>query len=143
MENIDKYSDIINLPHHQSAVHPHISMHDRAAQFSPFAALIGYDEAVQETARLTDKKAEFAEDEKAILDYKLKVIENAMGTGEIFRFTYFVPDKKKQGGVYVDYEGSPKKINRIENKLFLTDDTVIEINNLVNIDGENMDNLEF
>ena len=141
MQGTKNYDDIMNLPHHQSAVHPHMSMYDRAAQFSPFAALAGHDEAVRETARLTDKESELSEDEKVILDRKLKVVEEAIGTGEVFRFTYFVPDRKKQGGAYVDYEGSPNKIDLIENKLFLTDGTVIEVSHLLEIDGENIDSM--
>ena len=141
MQGTKNYDDIMKLPHHQSAVHPHMSMYDRAAQFSPFAALAGHDEAVRETARLTDKESELSEDEKVILDRKLKVVEEAIGTGEVFRFTYFVPDRKKQGGAYVDYEGSPNKIDLIENKLFLTDGTVIEVSHLLEIDGENIDSM--
>ena len=75
-----KYDDIINLPHHVSATRPHMPMLDRAAQFMPFRALTGYEDAVQETARLTDEKIELTEDEKAILDMRLQKLADEISS---------------------------------------------------------------
>ena len=78
-EAMHRYDDIIDLPHHVSKVHPQMSLSDRAAQFAPFAALTGHHEAVEETARLTDEKAELDEDIKITLDQQLKEIQKHPG----------------------------------------------------------------
>ena len=75
-----KYDDIIHLPHHVSSTRPHMPMLDRAAQFMPFRALTGYEDAVQETARLTDEKIELTEDEKAILDMRLQKLADEISS---------------------------------------------------------------
>ena len=116
MENIShKYDDIINLPHHVSKKHPQMSLHDRAAQFSPFAALTGHKAAINETARLTD--------EKQILN----LIKENIGTNPIVTITYFVPDDRKSGGAYISNTGVVKKINEYNHTVILTDKTVIPI----------------
>ena len=89
------YDDIIDLPHPTSVRHPRMPMADRAAQFSPFAALVGHGAAIRETARLTDRKIELTEEEKAVLDDKLCLL---LDTGGEAVFTYFLPDEKKDGG---------------------------------------------
>ena len=92
MENIShKYDDIINLPHHDSKKHPQMSLHDRAAQFSPFAALTGHKAAINETARLTDEKQILSEDVIAKLNEQLNLIKENIGTNPIVTITYFVP----------------------------------------------------
>ena len=96
------YDDIIDLPHPTSARHPRMPMRDRAAQFSPFAALTGHGAAIAETARLTDQKIELAEDEKAVLDQKLRLLLETGGEGT---FTWFLPDAKKEGGSYAGAVG--------------------------------------
>ena len=89
------YEDIINLPHYESKKHPRMSLEARSAQFAPFAALTGYEDAVKETARLTDKKIEIDEGLKQILNNKLQyILENNDANPEI-TFTYFISDKKK------------------------------------------------
>ena len=95
-----QYDDIIDLPHHVSSRHPQMSMTDRAAQFSPFAALTGYGDAVREKARLTEQKPDLSEEERAELDYKLQMACGPDSEGERpeVRITYFVPDRKKAGG---------------------------------------------
>ena len=118
MENIShKYDDIINLPHHVSKKHPQISLHDRAAQFSPFA----------ETARLTDEKQILSEDVIAKLNEQLNLIKENIGTNPIVTITYFVPDDRKSGGAYISNTGVVKKINEYNHTVVLTDKTVIPI----------------
>ena len=98
---MNPYDDIINLPHHTSASRPHMSAYDRAAQFSPFAALTGYDSAITETARLTDKRAELDEYSKAALNEKLCMIQDQTDEQPEVSITYFQPDNKKSGGAYM------------------------------------------
>ena len=91
----DQYDDIINLPHHVSKTRPQMSMVDRAAQFSPFAALTGYDAAIKETGRLTDEKVNLSEEEKEALDRKQQILMEWLGDHPALTITFFVPDEKK------------------------------------------------
>ena len=129
------YDDIIHLPHPTSARHPRMSMIDRAAQFSPVQALTGYGEAIQETARLTGERAELTVDEKAVLDEKLRPLADTEAT-----FTYFQPDSKKSGGIYVTAIGTIKKLDPLEGRLVLADGTAIPIEDILEIEvGVSMD----
>ena len=123
------YSDIIDLPHHQSSVFPHMSDQDRAAQFSPFAALVGYDDMIEETARLTDEKRILSDEEKTIIDQTLAMAEP--GTG--LEVTYFIPDERKSGGRYVEYKGELKRIDSIERTLAFRDGKRILIDDVSEI----------
>ena len=128
MENIShKYDDIINLPHHVSKKHPQMSLHDRAAQFSPFAALTGHKAAINETARLTDEKQILSEDVIAKLNEQLNLIKENIGTNQTVTITYFVPDDKKSGGAYISHTGVVKKIDEYYHTFILTDKSVIPI----------------
>lgn len=128
MENIShKYDDIINLPHHVSKKHPQMSLHDRAAQFSPFAALTGHKAAINETARLTAEKQILSEDVIAKLNEQLNLIKENISTNPIVTITYFVPDDRKSGGAYISNTGVVKKINEYNHTVILTDKTVIPI----------------
>ena len=128
MENINhKYDDIINLPHHVSKKHPQMSLHDRAAQFSPFAALTGHKAAINETARLTAEKQILSEDVIAKLNEQLNLIKENISTNPIVTITYFVPDDRKSGGAYISNTGVVKKINEYNHTVILTDKTVIPI----------------
>ena len=128
MENIShKYDDIINLPHHVSKKHPQMSLHDRAAQFSPFAALTGHKAAINETARLTDEKQILSEDVIAKLNEQLNLIKENIGTNQTVTITYFVPDDKKSGGAYISHTGVVKKIDEYNHTVIMTDKTVIPI----------------
>lgn len=128
-----KYEDIINMPHHVSSKRQPMSMIDRAAQFSPFAALTGYDAAVKETARLTDKRIELDEYEKAALDAKLRIaLENR---GEEIIITYFKPDTKKDGGAYISITGKIKKIDEYKREVILVDGLKISIEDIMEIKG--------
>jgi len=110
------YADIIHLPHHKAANRPHMSLYDRAAQFSPFAALTGFDGVIAETARLTDRKVELSESEKILLDQKLTLIDDVIQDKHHPEITvvYFVPDYLKEGGEYEEYTGQVRKIDPIE-----------------------------
>lgn len=113
------YADIIGLPHHQSKNRTPMSLYDRAAQFAPFAALVGYDEMVQEEARLTDAESSLSENEIDILNQKLMLIAEALEERSRPEITavYFEPDSRKEGGSYAEYTGTVKKIDPIEGKL--------------------------
>ena len=100
-----EYDDIIGLPHHVSSTRPHMPMLDRAAQFQPFRALTGYEDAVQETARYTDEKVELTEDEKALLDMELQRLSDDIANRPQVTLTYFRSDKRKAGGAYVTTTG--------------------------------------
>ena len=131
-----KYDKIINLPHHVSSTRPHMSMIDRAAQFSPFAALTGYDAAVKETARLTEQKIELEEYEKVALDQRILLLQDHLKDFPEVTITYFVPDERKDGGKYVSITGAVKKIDTYEKQIVLLDKSKIPIENILNMDGE-------
>ena len=130
------YSDIIDLPHHVSKDRPHLSMHQRAAQFSPFAALVGYEDVIEETTRQTNTKRELDETEKAELDRKLSVIASRLPEKPIVIIEYFVPDKTKAGGEYVFKSGMVVKILPVQKKFVLGDGTEIRIEDITDITGE-------
>lgn len=108
------YSDIIRHPHHEAANRPHMSLYDRAAQFSPYAALVGFDGVIAETGRLTDRKIELSESEKAFLDQKLTLIDDKVQTNPEITVVYFVPDSLKDGGKYQEYTGKVRQIDAVE-----------------------------
>ncbi len=126
-QDAHRYDDIINLPHHVSTKHPHIPALDRAAQFSPFAALTGHDAAIKETARLTDVYMELDEDSKELLDRSLQEIRAHLADRPEVTITYFVPDEKKTGGSYVTVSGRVKKLDEYEGRIVLEDNTWVEI----------------
>ena len=109
-----KYDDIINLPHHQSRERAHMSLHDRAAQFAPFAALTGHEEAIEETARLTDEKITLDETAIEQINEKLNEIANHLPEKKTVSITYFRPDKRKSGGAYLTDIGTVKKIDAVD-----------------------------
>lgn len=127
------YEDIIHLSHHVSPKRPQMSMKDRAAQFAPFAALTGHEEAVRETARLTDSKIELDENEIQLLDQKLQYLE-AQAKQPVIEITYFLPDQRKSGGAYVEVQGRIKRIDRYHHCLRMEDETIIPIDDILKID---------
>ena len=127
------YEDIINLPHHVSAVHPPMPLSDRAAQFAPFAALTGYGEVIKETARQTDRKPELTEDEKQALDYKLQMAVSLPGEKPVVTVTYFVPDGKKAGGSCHRIRGKIRKTDTDRGKLIMENGEQIELDLVVDI----------
>ena len=128
-----RYDDIIDLPHHVSTTHHRMSMLERAAQFQPFRALTGYEDAVRETARLTDDRVELTEDEKALLDGKLQRLADNLASHPLVTVTYFQPDKKKSGGEYVTTTGQLKKIDDFEGVLILLGGERIVIDEILEI----------
>ncbi len=133
-KDIHRYDDIINLPHPTSTKHPRMSLYNRAAQFSPFAALTGHEAAIAETARLTERKIEQSEDVINRLNEKLQIIADNFDT-EV-TITYFVPDERKSGGAYVSHTGTVKRIDDYERTVVMTDKTVIPIEQISEIDSE-------
>ncbi|MBW4845075.1 MULTISPECIES: hypothetical protein [unclassified Lacrimispora] len=133
------YDDIIHLPHHVSATHPHMAAIDRAAQFSPFAALTGYDAAIKETARLTDKRVELDESMKDALSNNLQMIADRLKEHPEIAITYFQPDAKKNGGAYVTVINTVKKIDVYERIVVMTDGKVIPVDEIISIDIHSCD----
>ncbi len=133
---MNEYEDIIHLPHHVSKKHPQMSMSDRAAQFSPFAALTGYDDAVEETARLTDRRIELDEYEMQHLDERLQKLAALAEEHPEISVSYFLPDARKDGGAYITVTGHVKKIENFARKIILTDGTSIPIREVIAVDGE-------
>lgn len=136
------YEDILHLPHHVSEKHPPMSRLDRAAQFSPFAALTGYEAAVEETARLTDRHIELDEGEKEAIDQRLTLVQERLPAPIKVTITYFVPDKKKAGGAYVSVSGTVKKIDDYKRKVILRNGTSIPIDDILCLDGELFDGMK-
>lgn len=130
------YDDIMNLPHHVSATRPHMSAIDRAAQFSPFAALTGYGDAIKETARLTGERVELDEYMKDVLSVRLQIIADQLKEHPEIAITYFQPDEKKNGGAYVTVIGRVKKIDEYERVVVMIDGTRVPIDEIASIDGE-------
>lgn len=131
------YADIIGLPHHSSPLHAKMSMKDRAAQFSPFAALTGYEDVITETARLTNARVELDESQKLALDEKLR--ELLLVDSPVITLTYFCADKRKKGGEYVDYTGTLKKIDEMGRCLIFDDGTCISISDVMSISSDAAD----
>lgn len=134
--NNHAYDDIIDLPNPTSRKHPRMPLYDRAAQFSPFAALTGHDAAIKETARLTTDKLELSEDTIAKLNEQLNMINENIGAEPFVEITYFVPDDKKSGGAYISHSGVIKKIDKYERIVIMTDKTSIPIEQISEIRGE-------
>lgn len=128
---MSKYDDIINLPHHVSKNRPPMPMRNRAAQFAPFAALTGHDEAISETARLTNSKIELSAEEQGLLS---SILSLALESGATVTFVYFEKDALKDGGRYVSVRGAIRKIDEIERVIILSDSsTAIPIDDIYDI----------
>jgi hypothetical protein len=130
------YDDIIHLPHHTSPRHPQMPVSDRAAQFSAFAALTGYDAAIRETARLTDSFVELDDIRKEQLNERLWMLKENQAMEPKVQITYFRPDVRKSGGAYVTVQGSVRKIDAYHRQVILEDGTVLPMENLYSIEGE-------
>ena len=145
-----KYGDIINLPHPTSLNHPRRSLHDRAAQFSPFAALTGFDGVIAETGRITDRKIELSESQKLLLDQKLTLIDDVIQDGyhPVVTVVYFVPDALKAGGSYQEFIGKVRQVEPVERKrVFFAENErsggkEIGIDSILEIHGELVDDMD-
>ena len=144
------YEDILRLPHHKAANRKHMSMYDRAAQFSPFAALSGFDGVIAETGRLTDRQIELSESEKVLLDQKLTLIDDVIQDkfNPEITVVYFVPDYLKEGGEYQEYTGKVRKVDPIERTVvFLAANgrsagKTIRVDDITEIHGELIDYMD-
>lgn len=128
-----KYDDIINMPHHVSTKHPRLSMEQRAAQFAPFAALSGFEAAIDETSRITEDRIELNEEEKLKIDDILQKLKNEISERPKITITYFVPDIRKSGGEYLTKIGNLKRIDEFRQVIIFEDKTEIPINEVVEI----------
>ena len=131
---MNKYDDIINMERPISKKHAPMPLENRAAQFMPFAALTGYDDAVEETARLTSSKIELSEEKKAELDLALAAINTRIAEKPCAQITYFVPDETKAGGAYVTITSNIRKADPVARVLVLQDKSTISIDDILSID---------
>lgn len=140
--NMKDYSKIISLPHHQSATRKRMSNYDRAAQFAPFAALTGHDEAIKETARLTDDYMEMGEDRLGELSAKIQLLIDKLSEQPEITVVYFIPDVRKSGGSYAEKTGIVRIIDEYERKLVFYDGDKILIDRVTDFKGEIFSQLE-
>ena len=140
--NMKDYSKIISLPHHQSATRKRMSNYDRAAQFAPFAALTGHDEAIKETARLTDDYMEMGEDRLGELSAKIQLLTDKLSEQPEITVVYFIPDVRKSGGSYAEKTGIVRIIDEYERKLVFYDGDKILIDRVTDFKGEIFSQLE-
>ena len=144
------YADILKLPHHKAANRPQMNMHDRAAQFSPFVALTGFDGVIAETGRRTERKIDLSESQMTQLNQKLTLIDDAIRDGDhpLVTVVYFVPDTKKDGGSYQEYTGKVRQVDSVEQKLvFLAANersagNEIHIDDILEIHGDLVDYID-
>lgn len=124
----------MELPHHVSSKHPQMPMSDRAAQFSPFAALVGYDAAIKEADRLTDERIEPEEDRLNELNMRFRIIKEHLADEPEVCISYFEPDERKAGGSYLEISGAVKKIDDFERTLTMKDGTKISIDDILAVE---------
>ena len=130
---MNKYDEIINIEHFNPVNHKRMSMTERSAQFSPFAALTGYSESVKETARLTKGKKILSEDMKYEIDNKLQLIDDHLKEKPEVSIIYFIKDKKKSGGDYIEYTGIIRRIDKVNGKIIFADKTIIDLKDIIDI----------
>lgn len=133
-DDLHRYDDIINLPHPTSLKHPRMTVENRAAQFSPFSALTGYDAIVEEAGRLTESRAELDEQRKAMLDAVLRQLQENISAEPEISIEYFVPDLLKFGGEYVRHTGRLRRIDPIDQSILFTDGQRIPIGDIRDIE---------
>ena len=138
---MNKYEDIINLSHHVSKTRKPMSLYNRAAQFAPFAALTGYDDAIKETSRITEQRIELSEELKNMLNQKIKLISENIKLQPKVSITYFVPDNKKSGGVYKTISGNVRRIDEIEKYLLFTNKLKVYFYDIIFINELKLKNL--
>ena len=132
------YEDMLELPHPVSKTHPQMPRRDRAAQFAPFAALTGYEEAVKEAARFTEEKMILDEDSKEQLDWKLRCLQEKVKEKPAITVTYFLKDEKKKGGKYATVTGVLKKIDSYTHQFVLESGEEIPLEDIVSLEFENI-----
>ena len=139
---MENYKDIIHLSRPKSK-HPRMSLHQRSAQFAPFAALTGYEGQVKETARLTDKRIEIDEELKQILDMKIQIIKENLDNKPELEITYFIPDDKKDGGRYETIIDNISKIDNYNEKIIMQNEIKIDIKEIIDINSEIFKTIRF
>jgi len=127
------YDDMLDLPHHTSPRHPRMSARDRAAQFAPFSALTGYDDVIDETARLTDGRIELSEDARAMLDVRQKILERRIDEQPKVTVVHFVADKRKSGGAYRSFTGNLVRMDETRRAMIFADGTSIQTSDVIEI----------
>ncbi len=130
------YADMLDLPHPTSSRHPRMPIIDRAAQFAPFAALTGYDDAIEETARLTDEMLRMTEDQREQLDRRQQLLLASIDRMPKVEVTYFLPDARKTGGSYRTVRGTLERIDEIERILYLSGGHRIPLDAVCNLESE-------
>ncbi len=128
-----KYDDMLDLPHHTSPRHPRMSLRDRAAQFAPFSALTGYDDVIDQTARLTDGRIVLSEDARAMLDVKQRILEKRIEDQPQVTVVHFVADKRKSGGAYRSFTGKLVRMDELEREMIFADGTRIKTSDVIEI----------
>lgn len=133
---INNYDDIIDLPRFVSKNRKHMSNHDRAAQFAPFAALNGFEESIDEAARLVDERIELGEEEVQQLDARFRLIEADIKNRPTVKITYFIPDKNKNGGSYHTKEITIRRIDMVERIMITIDKEKYHLDDIYMVEGE-------
>lgn len=132
----DLYDDIIDMPHHISPTRPRMSMMERAAQFSPFAALVGYDTAIKETGRLTDERTELDEEGLSDLNRKWQLLMEHLDEEPEVSVTYFKKDERKAGGAYLEITGIIRELDEFERLIVMRDGTKIPMDLILNLESD-------
>lgn len=132
---MNNYDDIINL-NRPISKHKHMTIEERSAQFAPFAALVGYDNAVKETARLTENKIELNDEQQDMLNFKLRYLYDNINNKNEVTITHFVKDNKKVGGKYINTTGIIKQIDPVQENIKLSNNVIIYMNDIINITGD-------
>lgn len=143
MNDEHRYDDMLDMPHHVSPTRPRMSLHDRAAQFAPFAALTGFGAAITEADRMPERRVELGEAETAELAEKLRILEARQSEHPQISLTRFIPDARKEGGRYETAEGRLRHIRPVEYTLAFTDGRVFDIDDIINIDGALFEGIPF
>jgi len=130
------YKDLLDHPHHVSEKHPRMSLRERAAQFSPFAALTGHSAAIQETARLTEEERQLDENRLQELNEQLALLESGLSERPFIKVRYYLPDEKKEGGSYRCVRGNLRRIDRHNRELILEDGIRIPLDHITDIEAE-------
>lgn len=130
------YQEIIDLPHHVSKTHPQMPMSDRAAQFSPFAALTGYNSAIRETGRLTEERIELDEEALMALNMRYQLLIDSLKECPEVRIAYFKPDERKSGGAYLTITGVVKKVDDYKRLITMQDGMIIPLDDVLMIEGK-------
>lgn len=137
---MNKYDDIINLPHYESKTRIKMSIEARSAQFAPFSALTGYSTKIKEAERITDVKKELNDEQYSIMNYKLQMINRHIKEKPLITVTVFIKDKFKEGGSYKSITNNIRKIDEVNKKIIFIDETKIDFYDIIEINDESIKN---